>query len=58
MRGVAVSGQFTSVDLFAGAGGLSLGFENAGFEVIAAVELDKMGCLNLPSKLQRGAGLR
>lgn len=29
-----------AVDLFAGAGGLSLGFEQAGYEVAAAVELD------------------
>jgi DNA (cytosine-5)-methyltransferase 1 len=29
-----------AVDLFAGAGGMSLGFEQAGFEIAAAVEID------------------
>ena len=34
------AGRPLVVDLFSGAGGLSLGFEQAGYDVAAAVELD------------------
>lgn len=41
---VANSDRPTAVDLFAGAGGMSLGFERAGFDVAAAVEVDPVHC--------------
>lgn len=42
----------TAIDLFSGAGGMSLGVEAAGFDVIGAIELDSVHCaiheLNFP----------
>ncbi len=32
--------RLTAVELFSGAGGMALGFERAGFDVLAAVDLD------------------
>ena len=32
------------IDLFSGAGGMSLGFEQAGFDVVSAVEIDPVHC--------------
>jgi DNA (cytosine-5)-methyltransferase 1 len=33
-----------AIDLFSGAGGMSLGFEQAGFDLVAAVEIDPVHC--------------
>jgi DNA (cytosine-5)-methyltransferase 1 len=39
-----MSSRPLGIDLFAGAGGMSLGFEQAGFDVAAAVEIDPVHC--------------
>lgn len=37
----------TVVDMFAGAGGLSIGFTNAGFDLVGATDFDKWSCESL-----------
>lgn len=45
VRGSApISSRPLAIDLFAGVGGMSLGFEQAGFDVVAAVEVDPVHC--------------
>ena len=36
--------MFTTIELFAGAGGLALGIEQAGFNTLACIEFNKDAC--------------
>lgn len=45
---------FTSIELFAGAGGLALGIEQAGFETLGLIEFDKDAAASLKKIDQTG----
>ncbi|RSK29348.1 DNA (cytosine-5-)-methyltransferase [Bacillus sp. HMF5848] len=47
VKGIKANKSYTCVELFAGAGGLGLGLEEAGFESKGLVELDKYACQTL-----------
>jgi DNA (cytosine-5)-methyltransferase 1 len=47
---MALESKFYAIDLFSGCGGLSEGFKQAGFEVIAQVEMDRWACETLKTR--------
>ena len=38
--------KFNAIDLFCGAGGLSLGFQQAGFNIIVGVDTEQAALIN------------
>lgn len=51
-RAVLVDDRPTVVDLFCGAGGMSLGFESAGFRTVLGVDHDKWACQTFAAHIQ------
>jgi DNA (cytosine-5)-methyltransferase 1 len=55
LQRVRAGGKIRVLDLFAGCGGLSLGFLTAGFEIVASVELDELAARSHATNFFRGA---
>ena len=51
---IAAGGRPRVLDLFAGCGGLSLGFHSAGFKIAAAVEFDPFAAASHGRNFHRG----
>ena len=49
--------KIKTLSLFSGAGGLDIGFAQAGFEIVACVELEEKYCKTLRANRDRGEGI-
>ena len=55
MARLAAKGRPRVLDLFAGCGGLSLGFQAAGFDIVGAVEIDELAAASHARNFHAGA---
>ena len=46
-------GKFCSLSLFSGAGGMDIGVKNAGFNILAEIEMDKYCCQTLRASVEK-----
>jgi DNA (cytosine-5)-methyltransferase 1 len=46
-------GKYCAISLFSGAGGMDIGVKNAGFDILAEIEMDKYCCQTLRASVER-----